>query len=146
MKKQLIADIGQNESRVALLEDGELEEIYIERPGIDRLVGNIYRGRVCSVLPGMQAAFVDIGYEKNAFLYAGDIVEVKEYGEDDDDHTHDAKNLDIAGLVKVGQELTVQVIKEPMGSKGRGSPRTSRCPEDTWCCCLAPITQECPGG
>ncbi|NLH97574.1 MAG: Rne/Rng family ribonuclease [Clostridiaceae bacterium] len=118
MKKQLIADIGQNESRVALLEDGELEEIYIERPGIDRLVGNIYRGRVCSVLPGMQAAFVDIGYEKNAFLYAGDIVEVKEYGEDDDDHTHDAKNLDIAGLVKVGQELTVQVIKEPMGSKG----------------------------
>ena len=54
---------GLNESRVALVEDGELMEIYI-RPDIDRLVGNIYRGKISSVLPGMQAAFVDIGYEK----------------------------------------------------------------------------------
>lgn len=118
MKKQLIADIGQDENRVALLEDGELAEIYIERPDIDRLVGNIYRGKVCSVLPGMQAAFVDIGYEKNAFLYAGDIIARKEYSEDDDYHPHDVKNLNIADLVSAGQELTVQVIKEPMGSKG----------------------------
>ena len=95
MKKQLIADIGQDENRVALLEDGELAEIYIERPDIDRLVGNIYRGKVCSVLPGMQAAFVDIGYEKNAFLYAGDIIARKEYSEDDDYHPHDVKNLNI---------------------------------------------------
>jgi ribonuclease G len=118
LRKQLIADIGPNESRVALLEDGELAEIYIERPDIDRLVGNIYRGKVSSVLPGMQAAFVDIGHEKNAFLYAGDIIAGKEYSEDDDDHSHDAKGWNIADLVSVGQELTVQVTKEPIGSKG----------------------------
>ena len=109
MRKQLIADIGLNESRVALVEDGELAEIYIERPDIDRLVGNIYRGKISSVLPGMQAAFVDIGYEKNAFLYAGDIITKKEYSEDVDDHPHDAKDGNIADLVSVGQELTVQV-------------------------------------
>lgn len=118
MRKQLIADIGISESRVALVEDGDLAEIYIERPDIDRLVGNIYRGKVSSVLPGMQAAFVNIGYEKNAFLYAGDIVSMKEFSEDDDDHPHDEKGLNIADLVSVGQELTVQVIKEPIGSKG----------------------------
>lgn len=118
MRKQLITDIGLNESRVALVEDGELAEIYVERPDIDRLVGNIYRGKVSSVLPGMQAAFVDIGYEKNAFLYAGDIIAKKEYSEEVDDHPHDAKGWNIADLVNVGQELTVQVIKEPMGSKG----------------------------
>ena len=105
MRKQLIADIGPNESRVALLEDGELAEIYIERPDIDRLVGNIYRGKVSSVLPGMQAAFVDIGHEKNAFLYAGDIIAGKEYSEDDDDHSHDAKGWNIADLVSVARNL-----------------------------------------
>jgi ribonuclease G len=68
MVNEIIVDTCLHETRVALLEDKELVEIYIERPNSERLVGNIYRGKVSSVLPGMQAAFIDIGYEKNAFL------------------------------------------------------------------------------
>lgn len=116
MSKQLIVDIGTGGNRVALLEDDDLAEIYIEKPGTERMVGNIYRGKVSSVLPGMQAAFIDIGYEKNAFLYAGDIVAKKEYSEDDDDA--EPKDYYINELISAGQELTVQVIKEPIGSKG----------------------------
>lgn len=112
----MIVDIGTDGNRVALLEDGDLAEIYIEKPGTERMVANIYRGKVSSVLPGMQAAFVDIGYEKNAFLYAGDIVAKKEYSEDEDDT--EARDYNINELVSVGQELTVQVIKEPIGTKG----------------------------
>ncbi|MGI6668885.1 MAG: Rne/Rng family ribonuclease [Acetivibrionales bacterium] len=105
-------------NRVALLEDGELAELYIERADSERMAGNIYRGKVTSVLPGMQAAFVDIGYEKNAFLYAGDVVAKKEYTEDEEDTVSYAKSCNICELLKPGQELTVQVIKEPIGSKG----------------------------
>ena len=74
MKKEIIADVTQHDARVALLEDGELAEIQVELKGNERLVGNIYKGRVQNVLPGMQAAFVDIGLDKNAFLYVGDIL------------------------------------------------------------------------
>lgn len=118
MSNELIADIGVCENRVALLEDGELTEISIERPGTERMVGNIYRGKVSSVLPGMQAAFIDIGYEKNAFLYVGDIMAKKDYMDDDDETEQDIKGCNIAELLSAGQELTVQVIKEPIGSKG----------------------------
>ncbi len=118
MSKQLIVDIGVGENRVALVEDDDLAEIYIEKPGIERMVGNIYRGKVSSVLPGMQAAFVDIGYDKNAFLYAGDIIAKKDYCDDDDDAGQDFRDCNISDLVSVGQELTVQVMKEPIGSKG----------------------------
>ena len=81
MVNEIIVDTCMHETRLALLEDKELVEIYIERPNSERLVGNIYRGKVSSVLPGMQAAFIDIGYEKNAFLYVGDAVIQKEYSE-----------------------------------------------------------------
>lgn len=118
MVRELIADIGIGENRVALLESGELVEIYIERPGSERMVGNIYRGKVSSVLPGMQAAFIDIGHEKNAFLYAGDIVARKEYNEDEEDAVQDTKGQKINTLLKAGQELTVQVVKEAIGTKG----------------------------
>lgn len=119
MSNELIVDIGIGENRVALLEDNELVEIYIERPNSGRMVGNIYRGKVCSVLPGMQAAFIDIGCEKNAFLYAGDVVAKKEYSEDEEEAMiHDIKDSNISGLLREGQELTVQAIKEPIGSKG----------------------------
>ena len=70
MKKTILADVSARQVRVALLEDGQLCEYYVERPGRERLVGNIYVGRVMDVLPGMQAAFVDIGLDRNAFLYA----------------------------------------------------------------------------
>ena len=118
MSNELIVDIGIGENRVALLEDKELAEIYIERYSSERMLGNIYRGKVSSVLPGMQAAFIDIGYEKNAFLYAGDVIAKKDYCEDDEDVIQDTKGCHIGELLKIGQELTVQVIKEPIGSKG----------------------------
>ena len=74
MKREIVADVNPHEARVALMEDGQLVEIQVEMRGQERLVGNIYKGRVANVLPGMQAAFVDIGLERNAFLYAGDIL------------------------------------------------------------------------
>jgi ribonuclease G len=118
LKSELIVNVGAGENRVALLEDNELAEIYIENSNSVRLVGNIYRGKVMSVLPGMQAAFVDIGYEKNAFLYAGDIIEKKEYCDDEDDEAVSSRDCNIADMLKAGQELTVQVVKEPIGTKG----------------------------
>lgn len=118
LSNELIVDIGIGENRVALIEDKELVEIYIERPSSERIVGNIYRGKVCSVLPGMQAAFIDIGCEKNAFLYAGDIIAKKGCLETGEDVVQDVKAGNINDLLKTGQELTVQVVKEPIGSKG----------------------------
>jgi ribonuclease G len=118
MVNEILVDVGIGETRVALLEDKELVEIYVERPYHERLVGNIYRGKVSSVLPGMQAAFIDIGYEKNAFLYVGDAIVQKEYIEEEDEIFQNIKDYNIEELLKPGQEITVQVIKEPIGTKG----------------------------
>ena len=74
MNKEILVDANGFSTRVAVVEDGSPVELYVEQEGAQRLVGNIYNGRVQNVLPGMQAAFVDIGLERNAFLYAGDIV------------------------------------------------------------------------
>ncbi len=119
MEKEIIVDINPYQTRVVLLEDGSPSEIYIEHRGRERLVGNIYKGRVQNVLPGMQAAFVDIGLERNAFLYAGDIQI------DRSDFTFDGKQdeikpapLNIKDIVKPGQEVIVQIVKEPVGTKG----------------------------
>ena len=73
MSKTILIDSLCGETRLALLEDGALAELYFESKGHEKLTGNIYLGRVETVLPGMNAAFVNIGLEKNAFLYAGDI-------------------------------------------------------------------------
>jgi len=73
--REIIADVNPYQVRVALVEDTELLEVQVETRGNERLVGNIYKGKVENILPGMQAAFVDIGQDKNAFLYAGDIIE-----------------------------------------------------------------------
>jgi len=119
MVNEIIVDVGLEETRVALMEDKELVEFYIERPYPEGLVGNIYRGKVCSVLPGMQAAFVDIGYEKNAFLYIGDaIASHKEFSEEEDEVYQDLKGYSIEEILRPGQEITVQVIKDPIGTKG----------------------------
>ncbi|MCR4434947.1 MAG: Rne/Rng family ribonuclease [Clostridiales bacterium] len=118
MVNEIIADVGLEETRIALLEDRELVEIYIERPSLEGMVGNIYRGKVSSVLPGMQAAFIDIGYEKNAFLYVSDAVAQKEYIEDEDEIYHNIREYNIDELFRPGQEITVQVVKEPIGNKG----------------------------
>ncbi len=73
MNKEILVDANTFATRVAVVEDGTPVELYVEQEGSERLVGNIYLGKVQNVLPGMQAAFVDIGLEKNAFLYAGDV-------------------------------------------------------------------------
>lgn len=118
MISEIIVDVGPNEKRVSLLEDKELVEVFIEKNNSERLAGNIYRGRVASVLPGMQAAFVDIGYEKNAFLYVGDAISQKEFSEEDDEMYTDMKSYNIDEILRPGQEITVQVTKEPIGTKG----------------------------
>ncbi|OQB25199.1 MAG: Ribonuclease G [Firmicutes bacterium ADurb.Bin182] len=119
MNKEILVDINPYQTRVALLEDGVLAEIYIERRGRERTVGNIYNGKVQNVLPGMQAAFVDIGLERNAFLYAGDIQVNKSdfnFGSDNEEVAIGSSN--IRDIVKAGQDIMVQVLKEPVGTKG----------------------------
>lgn len=120
MDKKIIADINSIEARIALIEDDSLVEIHVERRGKERLVGNIYKGRVANVLPGMQAAFVDIGLDRNAFLYAGDILADTsdfEFGLQKGD-TPNLQAGRIEDMVKEGQEIIVQVLKQPGGTKG----------------------------
>src|SRR5690554_1438396 len=114
MAKEFLINIGHNETRMAALEDGRLVELSIERSHTQKHVGNIYRVKVENVLPGMQAAFVDIGMEKNAFLYVDDLHNPKtqENGDTSEQVTK------ISDLLREGQELIVQMVKEPIGSKG----------------------------
>lgn len=123
MSKNIIIDVHHEQTRVAFMENDDLVEIYIEDADNQRIAGNIYRGRVANVLPGMQAAFVDIGLDKNAFLYAGDINTDKAVFEFAGDSSRGGvedrlQNPGIRDLLKEGQELTVQVLKEPIGTKG----------------------------
>lgn len=119
MNKKIIADVSPLEVRIALLEDDKLVEIHVERRGKERLVGNIYKGRVANVLPGMQAAFVDIGLERNAFLYAGDIlVDASDFEFGNNADHPNLKPKSIEDMVKEGQEIVVQVLKQPGGAKG----------------------------
>lgn len=107
------------ETRVALIEEGRLAEVFLETEDERPLVGNIIKGRVARVLPGMQAAFVDIGLEKAGFLYAGEVV--TDAVEDDDGDEHSRRNNQaprIQDVVKEGQEILVQVVKAPIGTKG----------------------------
>jgi ribonuclease G len=103
------------------MENGDLAEMYVEGAENQRMAGNIYRGRVTNVLPGMQAAFVDIGVGKNAFLYVGDINTDKavfEFAGTCSKVEEGLRNPSIRDLLKEDQELTVQVLKEPIGTKG----------------------------
>ncbi|MFA5523916.1 MAG: Rne/Rng family ribonuclease [Tissierellales bacterium] len=111
---QIIIDIGLQENRVAVIEDYELVELYIEQDDNKRTVGNIYKGRVVNVLPGMQAAFVDIGLEKNAFLYVKDAIPKEMLA----NKKINLKDISIRDVIKSGQDVIVQVTKEPYGSKG----------------------------
>lgn len=123
MEKELLLEAFPAQTRLAVVEDGVLCELYMERKGREKLVGNIYMGRVMNVLPGMEAAFVDIGLERNGFLYAGDIqVDRRSLGEEGQALEEALKELSIKKLVRPGQQLPVQVVKEPGGAKG---PRLS---------------------
>ena len=130
MSNSLVIHCTPHETRVALLENDQIVEIYVERRKDSSLVGNIYKGRVIRVLPGMQAAFVDIGLERAAFLYVADVAGV---GRDADslssrsdstvsstiiDARLDLAHRPIQSLLHEGQEIMVQVAKEPIGTKG----------------------------
>ena len=135
MSEELLINVTPRETRVALIENGVLQEVFVERANKRGLVSNIYKGRISRVLPGMQAAFVDIGLERAAFLHATDIAprtrpgnfserSIKAVENYDDGHrkseagaeTRPADNIN--ELVTEGQELLVQVIKDPIGTKG----------------------------
>ena len=114
MSEEILISVTPRETRVALMEGGVLQEIYVERTRRRGLVGNIYKGKVSRVLPGMQAAFVDIGLERTAFLHAADILR-RAHADQVDGH---GPASDIRELLHEGQEVLVQVLKDPMGSKG----------------------------
>ena len=127
LRKQIIINSNPNEVRVALLENGKLAEVHIERASEEAAAGNIYKGKVLRVLPGMQAAFVDIGLEKAAFLHASDVVirgAKAAVGDDaaDDPEFEPARpakgHVPIEESLRRGDEVIVQIAKEPMGTKG----------------------------
>lgn len=115
MSEEILVNITPREARVAMVENGVLQEVWIERSARRGLVGNIYKGCVSRVLPGMQAAFVDIGLERAAFLHASDIVASPMPGEE---WPAERKKPEITDLLREGQEVLVQVVKDPLGSKG----------------------------
>ena len=140
MASEIIINSNPRETRVALVENNQLAEIFIEHKAKKGIVGNIYKGLVTKVLPGMQVAFVDIGLEKAGFLYVGDIdvIDLMEFDNDEDDseemklikEKHEASHeegkssrmagqgIPIQDLLKEGQDIVVQVAKNPLGTKG----------------------------
>ena len=135
MTNELVINARPHETRVALVENGVVVELYINRGSEQELMGNIYLGRVVRVLPGMQAAFVDIGIDKPAFLYVTDVYNdarhweqvMLQEGDEDNNSENESplrmrqlKNFDIniEGLLQEGQDIMVQVSKEPIGTKG----------------------------
>ena len=134
MKREILVNASARETRVAILEDDLLVELMVDRPDAARMVGDVYKGRVEAVLPGIQAAFVDIGTEKAAFLHVSDVA-VEEDGDDDDDAPEPDESAEkaasngggggrrreypqIQDVLKKGQDLVVQVSKEPISTKG----------------------------
>lgn len=115
MTDELLVNVSPTETRVALVENGVVQEIFIERTKYKGFVGNIYRGKVVRVLPGMQAAFVDIGQEKAGFIHAADFAPLDANGLEVRTPTAVA---DIRDLVREGQTLLVQVAKDPISTKG----------------------------
>jgi len=135
MYKQLVINVTEHETRVALLDDGNIAELYVDRGDDSDIAGNIYKGRVLRVLPGMQAAFVNIGLNQAAFIYVDDVLHdgYKEYerlfdidSEMDEDSSEENPNpeffkkrdFSIDEIIREGQEILVQAAKSPMGTKG----------------------------
>lgn len=135
LERQILVNVEPLEVRAAVIEDGALAELLIERPLSQRIAGNIYKGRVENILPGMEAAFVNIGFDRNAFLYVGDALNRPVPSEVEDDEPEDLelgpepeagelpaalrpRRPAIADILTVGQEIVVQVAKEAVGTKG----------------------------
>ncbi|WP_298634679.1 ribonuclease G [uncultured Umboniibacter sp.] len=116
MSNEILINITPLETRVAIVEDGLAHELYLERANHRGLVGNIYVGKVQRVLPGMQAAFVDIGLEKAAFIHAQDVVELDQHGMEL--RKPSSATPPIRELLHEGQRIAVQVLKDPIATKG----------------------------
>src|SRR5476651_1513157 len=140
MNKEMIVSSNGHETMVAILEDDLVAEIFVERERHRGVVGNVYKGRVSKVLPGMQSSFIDLGLERDGFLYVADVIDTlaefdKLSSDEDDDAAaggngggghkgrperdrQDRPTQKIEELLKEGQEIVVQVVKEPLGTKG----------------------------
>jgi ribonuclease G len=141
MNKEMIVSSNGHETMVAILEDDQVAEVFVERERQRGVVGNVYKGRVSKVLPGMQSSFIDIGLERDGFLYVADVIDTLEEFErleSDEDKPNGDRRSDgstgspsaraesradkppqkIEELLKEGQEILVQVVKEPLGTKG----------------------------
>lgn len=123
MKKDIIINSTNEDTRIALLENHRLVEIFVERPDNERTVGDIYKGRVRRVMKGMQAAFIDIGFEQDGFLHFSDMgSDVNQLFADIDEELLDngqkKEEIDPASLLRNGQEIVIQIIKEPISTKG----------------------------
>lgn len=126
MKKEILISSTEYEKRVAILEDDRLVELLVERPDTERMVGDIYKGVINTVLPGMQAAFVEIGLPKAAYLHSSDVGKVYDREYDSEDFEEEApaeivrkkRRAGIETVLKKGQEILIQVIKEPISTKG----------------------------
>ena len=124
--KELVINVSPLETRVALIEEGRLAELIIEREENRSVVGNVYKGRVDGIVPGIQAAFVDIGLGKNGFLYVSDIAGAEGTGDFNFEegsakpgsHTRKGKVPPIESILKKGQTIMVQVVKDTLGTKG----------------------------
>src|SRR5437868_15375072 len=119
MSREIVINATKHESRIAVLDEGQVVELWVERTRQRTIVGNIYKGRVTKVLPGMQSAFVDLGLERDAFLYVSDVIDdIEDFdtnGEDEvalDDVAAQARP-EISDLLREGQEVLVQVSKDP---------------------------------
>src|SRR6476659_4698878 len=130
MQKEMIVSSNGNETMVAILEDDLVAEIFVERERHRGVVGNVYKGRVSKVLPGMQSSFIDVGLERDGFLYVADVIDTldefdKLAGDDEDekaeagkgggrdrDRDRDRPQPKIEELLTQGQEIIVQVVKE----------------------------------
>ena len=109
MREDILINVTPQETRVAVVASGVVQELHIERTQSRGMVGNIYVGRVARVLPGMQSAFIEIGLERAAFLHVADIWEQRQNG---------AEAKPIERILSEGQPLMVQVVKDPIGTKG----------------------------
>src|SRR6184192_2880859 len=125
MSREIVINATKHESRIAVLDEGQVVELWVERTRQRTIVGNIYKGRVTKVLPGMQSAFVDLGLERDAFLYVSDVIEdLEEYESETPDELHlddvpqQRAEASIADLLREGQEIVVQVSKDTIAGKG----------------------------
>lgn len=118
IKKEIVINTTSIETRIALLEDGQLVELFVERPQHERNVGSIYKGVVRKVMPGMEAAFIDIGWEQDAFLHFSDLSDWTVNGDADEDEAVNSAHNNKQGFLINGQEILVQIVKEPLGNKG----------------------------